>query len=266
MSGKRTFSVYTAGIDESEKKVLRNIFKLSLYRTRSYALLETPTEGAADILIVDPQGENAAAVWQLFSARQPHVPAVVVSVAPPSPSQPYCIRRPFVASRLLAVLDQVSINEHRFAPELVIGADSTAPAATIPSQPVSKPAAVSRHTALVVDDSLPVRKQIELELKLLGVDADFADSGERAIELLDLKVYDIVFLDVVLPGVDGYRICKTIKKNPTLKRTPVVMLTSKSSPFDRVRGSFAGCDTYLTKPVAHEAFQDAVRKYLAVIK
>jgi twitching motility two-component system response regulator PilG len=81
------------------------------------------------------------------------------------------------------------------------------------------------YLALVVDDSLPVRKQIELELKLLGVNADFAETGEQAFKLLDNKSYDIVFLDVVLPGIDGYQVCKTIKKDIMMKQTPVIMLT-----------------------------------------
>jgi twitching motility two-component system response regulator PilG len=73
--------------------------------------------------------------------------------------------------------------------------------------------------------------------------------------------YDIIFLDVILPGADGYQVCKHIKKNPLLKQTPVVMLTSKASPFDRVRGSLAGCDTYLTKPVDYQEFKQVLEKY-----
>jgi len=114
----------------------------------------------------------------------------------------------------------------------------------------------------VVDDSSTVRKQVELELKLLGIWTDAAESGEDAFELLAQKDYDIIFLDVVLPGVDGYQICKTIKRNKAKKKTPVIMLTSKSSPFDRVKGALAGCDTYLTKPAKQNSFQKVVKKYL----
>ncbi|MDS4042542.1 MAG: response regulator, partial [Candidatus Competibacter sp.] len=117
-------------------------------------------------------------------------------------------------------------------------------------------------TALVVDDSSTVRKQIELELKLFGIRIDAVESGELAFDLLAKNNYDMIFLDVVLPGVDGYQICKTIKKDKARKKTPVIMLTSKSSPFDRVKGALAGCDTYLTKPVKQSSFQKVVKKYL----
>jgi twitching motility two-component system response regulator PilG len=68
-----------------------------------------------------------------------------------------------------------------------------------------------------------------------------------------------------LPGADGYQICRAIRKNPATKKTPVVMLTSKSSSFDKIRGSMAGCDTYLTKPVDNATFQEVVKKYLKVV-
>lgn len=271
MTEKSTFAVYTIGITDSEKQALRNIFRLSLYRARSYALHESLLDGPAQILLVDPQGsDNAADSWTEFRNRYPQIPIVVVYRESVTETHPYCVRRPFVASRILATLDKISIQEHSQASQLVIGANAAVDHSTTAANPVaptqtdSSPRQTSDHThlALVVDDSMPVRKQIELELKLLGVSADFAESGEQAFKLLESKPYDIIFLDVMLPGVDGYRVCKTIKKNGTTKQTPVVMLTGKSSPFDRVRGTFAGCDTYLTKPVAHESFQKVVRKYL----
>jgi twitching motility two-component system response regulator PilG len=166
----------------------------------------------------------------------------------------YCIHRPFIATRVLSVLDQVAAQ----APtgptqERVIGEDKPI---------VAKPVEPSVQTALVVDDSSTVRKQIELELKLFGIEVDAVESGEQAFESLAQKSYDLIFLDVVLPGIDGYQICKNIKKDKARKKTPVIMLTSKSSPFDRIKGALAGCDTYLTKPVKQSSFEKVVKKYL----
>ena len=127
------------------------------------------------------------------------------------------------------------------------------------------PAAVAlQHKALVVDDSATTRKQIEIELEQLGIAVDLAESGEQAFEFLNKSQgYDLIFLDVILPGlVDGYNICKTIKRDKQRKRIPVIMLTGKGSPFDRIRGKLAGCNTYLTKPVRREQFQTVVKKYL----
>ena len=80
--------------------------------------------------------------------------------------------------------------------------------------------------------------------------------------MVDMKHYDIIFLDVVLPGMDGYQVCKNIKRNPVIKHTPVVMLTSKSSPFDKVRGSMAGCNAYLTKPVDYDKFHHVLDQFM----
>lgn len=263
MSGKKLFPVIAIGVADHEHKVLRNIFKLSQHRPRSYDLVENASANP-QIAIVDLDGQNAQAHWQELRVRIPDIALVKVGPQPLN-GESYAVRRPFVATRVLGMLDQVATNELHYVPEINIGEDSAPPVDDLVSKAVPHVVSVepaATHTALVVDDSLPVRKQIEIELKMLGVAADFAESGEKAFEFIGTRPYDIIFLDVVLPGVDGYRICKTIKKNKQQKHTPVVMLTSKSSPFDRIRGTFAGCNTYLTKPVAHDAFQKVVKRYL----
>jgi twitching motility two-component system response regulator PilG len=142
------------------------------------------------------------------------------------------------------------------------GAGSSEPLAP-GSAPATRSTSRATHTALVVDDSTTIQKQIEVSLHALGVAAVCVDNAESAMAELDNNSFDLVFLDVILPGdADGYQICKRIRRHPTHKRTPVVMLTSKSSTFDRVRGSMAGCDTYLTKPVDADTFREVVAKYL----
>lgn len=116
--------------------------------------------------------------------------------------------------------------------------------------------------ALVVDDSTTVRRLMDLTLRPLGVDVEFADRGEDALVLARNRSYDIVFLDVMLPGIDGYRVCKAIKGDKATKNTPVVMLTSRDSAFDKVKGIMAGTDVYLTKPLDREALLGAMRKCL----
>ena len=117
-----------------------------------------------------------------------------------------------------------------------------------------------------VGRSEPVRKQLEIELKLLGAKVQLSESGEQAIELCRENKYDIIFLDVVMPGIDGYEVCKYLKNNHHSKNTPVIMLTGKSSPISKVMGSLSGCDSYLTKPLEREQFQHVAGKYLTSIK
>ena len=126
------------------------------------------------------------------------------------------------------------------------------------SSKISKGAA----RALVVDDSKTVQNQILRELTSCKLNADIAETGEQALKMVDMKHYDIIFLDVVLPGMDGYQVCKNIKRNPVIKHIPVVMLTSKSSPFDKVRGSMAGCNAYLTKPVDYDKFHHVLDQFM----
>ena len=115
---------------------------------------------------------------------------------------------------------------------------------------------------LVVDDSQSVRKQLEIELDLFDVTVDFAESAESAFNLLKSNVYDLALLDVVLPDKDGFQICKKIKTNN--KETIVIMLTGKATQADKIKGSLAGCNDYLIKPVGRITFQNAVKNYISL--
>ena len=262
MSDKKTFMVAMLGIPDNERNVLKNIFKLSLYRAYAYMLVSS--HEPSHLLIVDADDPAAMAQWRALhggaaqsslsnlGAAPPPIPAVMVTREKATTEFPPCIHRPFIATRVLGILDQIVARiPGAAAQERIIGEELPEAA---PEQP---------HTsALVVDDSSTIRTQITLELKLLGIQVDTAESGEQAFELLAHNNYDMIFLDVVLPGIDGYQICKIIKKDKVKKKTPVIMLTSKSSPFDRIKGALAGCDTYLTKPVKQSSFQKTVKKYL----
>jgi twitching motility two-component system response regulator PilG len=103
---------------------------------------------------------------------------------------------------------------------------------------------------------------MDLTLRPLGIDVEFADNGRDAIRLAQTRHYDVIFLDVILPGVDGYRVCAQIKGHKQSKRTPVIMLTSRDSAFDKVRGIMAGTDVYLTKPLDRSKLITALKKYI----
>ena len=258
MSENKSFKVALVGIPEKERNILSNIFKLSLHRPHTYSFAATgePTQ----ILMVDAENPEAIAEWRSFKVplADGGTPApllgVMVTNGQPPGELAYSIRRPFLATRVLAVLDRVAkqINSAS-TQERIVGNKSPVARASVDTQPV---------TALVVDDSSTVRKQVEVELKLLGIQVDAAPSGEEAFELLADRNYSIIFLDVVLPGVDGYEVCKMIKKDKAKKKTPVIMLTSKSSPFDRVKSALAGCDAFLTKPAKQNAFEKLIKRYM----
>lgn len=151
----------------------------------------------------------------------------------------------------------------------VVGA--TPPAASVlPAMAQAAPLAEAAEAApdpaldwaLVVDDNATVREFMRTRLAPFKINVDYAESGEEAIGLTAKRHYSCVFLDVVMPGMDGYQVCKLIRARKHVRKTAVVMLTSKGSPFDRIRGTMAGCDTYLTKPVNEDRLLETIAKYL----
>jgi CheY-like chemotaxis protein len=113
------------------------------------------------------------------------------------------------------------------------------------------------YRALIVDDSLAIQKSIELHLRELPqiTTIEFADDGETALAKIAKDYYDLIFLDIMMPGIDGYQTCTEIRKNSRYKKTPIIMVSGKSSPLDEVKGIIAGCTTYLIKPIQEEAFR-----------
>jgi len=114
---------------------------------------------------------------------------------------------------------------------------------------------------LVVDDSPLMRTFMQNKLSPYGVQPEFAASGEEALFKISKLHFDMIFLDVMLPGMDGYDVCKMIKKNKDNALMKVVMLTSKDKTFDRIRGTMAGCDGYLTKPVDEMKLRSIIERH-----
>lgn len=118
------------------------------------------------------------------------------------------------------------------------------------------------YSVLVVDDSHPMQQMLAKELQHMDhpVDIDFADDGETALEKAGQNQYDFIFLDIMMPGIDGFETCTRLRQMPGLKKTPIIMLSSKTSPLDEVKGIMAGSSTYLTKPIDHVEFQKVIKR------
>jgi len=103
-------------------------------------------------------------------------------------------------------------------------------------------------TVLVVDDSPTMREMVVDQLKQSGMTVIEAQDGTDAVEKLQSTTPDIVVTDVVMPKMNGYELCRWIKKNESTKDVPVVMCTTKSEEFDKHWGMKQGADAYITKP------------------
>jgi twitching motility two-component system response regulator PilG len=118
------------------------------------------------------------------------------------------------------------------------------------------------ESVLVVDDSATVRAFMRAKLAPFRFDVDYAENGEAAIDMAQTKPYTCIFLDILMPGIDGYQVCKRLKSSRATRESAVVMLSSKSSSFDKFRGNWAGCDAYLGKPVAEDELLATIARFL----
>lgn len=114
---------------------------------------------------------------------------------------------------------------------------------------------------LVIDDSNTIRRSAEMFLRQAGFEVILAEDGFDALAKISDHQPQVIFVDIMMPRLDGYQTCALIKQNPRLKSTPVIMLSSKDGVFDRARGRLAGSDRYLTKPFTKEGLIDAVKEY-----
>ena len=116
---------------------------------------------------------------------------------------------------------------------------------------------------MIIDDSSTIRKSAEMFLKSSGCEVILAEDGLEAMHKIVDNQPDIIFIDIVMPRLDGYQACMLIKKNPIYQSIPVIMLSSKDGLFDKAKGRIAGSNDYLTKPFSSENLIDFIQKYAA---
>lgn len=135
-----------------------------------------------------------------------------------------------------------------------------------PNSEISTPDQLSKIKVMVIDDSNTIRRSAEIFLKASGCQVILAEDGFDALAKISNEHPDLIFVDIMMPRLDGYQTCSLIKRNTRYKSTPVIMLSSKDGLFDRARGRMVGSDQYLTKPFTQETLLDAVKVYGAISK
>ncbi|VAW51563.1 hypothetical protein MNBD_GAMMA06-319 [hydrothermal vent metagenome] len=273
MDTTQQFKIYPIGITDDDKKKLKRALRISSGSIRNYTLTDTEGSRSETLFLVNSDSDKAIAYWckrYLNSDKTPDVATAFIGRRKVKGKQIYNLDLPIKATQILSTLDTMTAKELNFIPELTIGANSDKSNLSNGFlEKIAKHSALessalkpSLYNALVVDDNATVRKQLEIELNLLNVKVELAENGDQAINLCRSNQYDIIYLDVVMPGMDGYKVCKHLKKFNLSKSAPIVMLTGKSSPFDKARGSLSGCSSYLTKPLERKKFQKITQKYL----
>lgn len=115
---------------------------------------------------------------------------------------------------------------------------------------------------LVIDDSKTIRRTAETLLAKEGCEVFTAVDGFDALSKIADHHPDIIFVDIMMPRLDGYQTCSLIKHNQVFKATPVVMLSSKDGLFDRARGRLVGSEQYLTKPFTKDELLGAIQSHV----
>lgn len=286
MAHNGQYLVDVVGFNATERSLLSSIFALAARRDPGFTQFDAASGQAADLYLVDADDPGAWGDFRTLRSRTP-LPCVLAGLSDHG-SGFAVLPRPLQWARLLQALED-ALGADELAANASLGftgasssghttGDSVqlrgtragtmpgaAAAAPVPRAPAARSAATRAlgDTVLVVDDNATVRMFMQAKLAPFGFEVDFAETGEQAVGLTGSREYTCVFLDVVLPGIDGYQVCKLIKGNKqAIKKTAVVMLTSRGSPFDKLRGSLAGCDEYLTKPLDENRLLEVIAKFL----
>ena len=262
---KDTYLVEVIGFSPTELMALASVFELSSRRVPKFAR-HIAGATSADILLVDASDAEAVRVLTERNASG-LTPAILIGDSNRGTQWPV-LPRPIRWMKLFQAFDAAIGLSSGEAPAKPVAAvvQARTPVSPAPEIPVARTDAknIRADWVLVVDDNYTVREFMKSKLAPFGFNVDYAENGEQAIGFTGQKHYACIFLDVVMPGIDGYQVCKLIKSNRSAQKTAVVMLTSKDSPFDKIRGSMSGCDAYLTKPVDEEKLLETIAKFLPI--
>ena len=130
------------------------------------------------------------------------------------------------------------------------------------TQDESRTGSLDGLRVMVIDDSKTIRRTAETLLKREGADVVTATDGFEALAKIADHKPQIIFVDIMMPRLDGYQTCALIKNNQVFKSVPVIMLSSKDGLFDKARGRIVGSEQYVTKPFTREELLDAIRKHV----
>lgn len=216
------------GLKPQELVLIKSFYKLFKWVQTVYEFKEFDPNMYSDVLLVNADDREAMEKWRLLRGKKV-ANTIMISDHEQDCKDTIFIKRPIDIKKFLAKLENIT--------------STTELTHDVYDDIISESIKI-----LVVDDSISVHKYLAYKLPLMcknRIEMTFAETGHQAARKVKDNIYDIVFLDVMMPGVDGYKVCKWIKANSIAQ---VVMLTSKGSRFDKVRGAMSGCDMYLTKP------------------
>jgi two-component system, cell cycle response regulator len=261
-------SINTAILSSRDTRLIKTVISFTKAKQFLFNIVDVTAAGSdrLDIAIVSAHDELAESQLTRAIQQNPSLEVLFIGadLAQVGNKKNHLLHKKLV-SDLVPTLERLASSLS--APQAANPAQAPAPQLASVSRPAqvlhiaTKPQR-ERLRALVVDDSPTVRTQLVQTVERMGMACDSAESAAVALRILEQRSYDVIYVDVVMPDMDGYKLTREIKRSATHKATPVIILTSQSSPFDRARGALAGCDTFLTKPVDVKRFYEATAKVL----
>jgi len=247
MNNNNTLGIHYIGLDAKETALFDRV--ITFNKTHGLEAEVVDDMANADLFVVTD--DKFLTIDHLSNSKT----LVVLANNENNDKGDFQLARPLMITKVMSLLKDAlenAKNKKENGPS-----DSDATITPIEDTPSESKTEIKAHHALIIDDSAAIRKQLELELRDAGISSDYAVSGEDALEKIKDKDthYDLIFLDIIMPGIDGYETCKAMRSNPEFKKTPIIMLSGKTTPLDEVQGVIAGATTYLTKPVKSDRLQ-----------
>jgi len=254
----------TFGFPEDQRTKLGKI--LSLSRNNRYELVEFEPSELPDLLLLF--GSDLLDTPPISELPKGYHSRIIIVDKDKIDSLDYSsIGYPMVSSRVLRALDKMTNENEEFDTHDTDHSGENRFEKYAQNTGVDKPVPTQepegrQFKVLVVDDSVAMQQSLIAELTQMeqSVSVTTADDGEQALEAIEVDRFDFIFLDIVMPGIDGFEVCTRMRARADLKKTPIIMLSSRTSPLDEVKGIMAGCSTYLTKPIEHTEFQKVIQR------
>lgn len=259
---KRNYKIGIYGLEATERATVGSLCLLSQHRSSTYQVVKDVNRRDVDIALVDGDSDDAQRDWVRSSAYRNGSPALLVLSDPGDlrgrSAFVGALNRHYLSARLMRSLDEAVARHPALSRELVVDDSSDVFHVGSSNQTGDQE---FPGLALIIDDSMTVREQMSTLLENLGMKVETAASAEIGLQLSEQYPFELIFLDIELPEMDGYSACRKLKARRRQPDCPVIMLTGRDSAFDRIRGIMAGCNRYLTKPVSVRSLVRVIEEF-----
>jgi len=219
------------GLNDQEIAIIKTVCDCEIRQNEKFTLKDLGSETNIDMVFINGDSNNAIDTWELIAHSHSDALPIMLCTDSNTRNDFYTLQKPLKFKVLMNALDSIT-------------------STPVSDETEESDVNVDYARILVVDDSFPARQFMKFKLEeiippLLNIKVEFADSGETALKLIKNSTFDLVFLDVTMPGKDGYEVCTLIKKTSLVQ---VALLTGLNEAVDKIKGDIAGCDYYVTKP------------------